>query len=123
MRFDPRHNGPIEIRVSRAWCPVWERLRGQIYFGSDRFIKHHSVKGSVTPREVSREEWLVSRPSLEEVFGNIPEDRAVATAYREYGYRLREIADFLGVHYSTVSRRLKKQEKSGGSGGILYCKT
>ena len=37
--------------------------------------------------------------------------RAIATACREYGYRLREIADLLGVHYSTVSRRLKKQEE------------
>jgi len=27
-----------------------------------------------------------------------------------YGYRLREIADHVGVHYATVSRQLKKME-------------
>jgi DNA-binding MarR family transcriptional regulator len=36
----------------------------------------------------------------------------IATAYREYGYKLKEIADFLGVHYSTVSRRLHDHESS-----------
>jgi hypothetical protein len=28
----------------------------------------------------------------------------------EYGYRLREIADYLGAHYTAVSRRLRALE-------------
>jgi len=35
----------------------------------------------------------------------------VAEAY-EQGYRLNEIAAYLGVHYATVSRRLKRIEQS-----------
>jgi DNA-binding MarR family transcriptional regulator len=31
-------------------------------------------------------------------------------ANRQYGYRLAEIADYLGVHPATVSRRLKQAE-------------
>jgi hypothetical protein len=31
-------------------------------------------------------------------------------AYRAYGYRLADIAQHLGVHYSTVSPRLKEFE-------------
>jgi len=91
--------------------PVWQKLKGQIYYGSDEFIEQHVPEGSHTLREIPREQRLVSRPPIEDIFGATPEERAIATAYREYGYRLREIADFLGVHYSTVSRRLKKQEK------------
>ena len=90
---------------------VWEGLRGQIYFGSDAFIAQHIPESSDAFHEIPREQRLVSRPPIEDIFGATPEERAIATAYREYGYRLREIADFLGVHYSTVSRRLKKQEK------------
>ncbi len=32
-------------------------------------------------------------------------------AYRQYGYRLREIAEHLGVHEVTVSRRLTHAEQ------------
>jgi putative transposase len=42
----------------------------------------------------------------------------VAAAYREHGYTLREIAAHLGCHYSTVSRRLRREEQA-----LLQCKT
>ncbi|MCH6556991.1 MAG: helix-turn-helix domain-containing protein, partial [Nitrospirae bacterium] len=32
-------------------------------------------------------------------------------AYRRYGYRLAEIAAYLGVHYATVSRHLARSER------------
>jgi putative transposase len=35
----------------------------------------------------------------------------IHAAYRRHGYRLAEIADHLGVHYATVSRRLKTAEQ------------
>jgi len=37
--------------------------------------------------------------------------RLIHEAYRRHGYRLAEIADYLGVHYATVSRRLKAAEQ------------
>ena len=49
-------------------------------------------------------EW---RPSLEALLEN-GQDRGLAAA-RSHGYRLREIADHLGVHESTVCRRLSKK--------------
>jgi REP element-mobilizing transposase RayT len=90
--------------------PVWGKLKGQIYYGSDEFIERHIPEGSRAFREIPREQRLVDRPPIEDIFRTTSEEHAIATAYREYGYRLREIADFLGVHYSTVSRRLRKQE-------------
>ena len=33
-------------------------------------------------------------------------------AYRRYGYRMIEIAEHLGVHYATVSRRVRRAEKA-----------
>jgi DNA-binding MarR family transcriptional regulator len=35
----------------------------------------------------------------------------IATAYRMYGYTLTQIAEHLGVHYATISRRLRKLER------------
>jgi DNA-binding MarR family transcriptional regulator len=39
-------------------------------------------------------------------------ERAIVQAYKEHGYRLREIADHLGIHYATVSRKLTQMEQS-----------
>ena len=91
---------------------MWEKLRGQIYLGSDAFVEQHTPEGSTAFCEIPREQRLVNRPSLQEVFASVPGENAIATAYREYGYKLKEIADFLGVHYSTVSRRLHAHESS-----------
>ena len=46
------------------------------------------------------------RPPLEEILANVAPDRALRAA-RIHGYRLGEIAAALGVHESTVSRRLR----------------
>ncbi len=91
----------------------WEKLRAQIYLGGDKFIEEHMV-GGASIKEVPREQWKPVRPSLEKLFRG-KEMNAIGVAYREHGYRLREIAQHLGVHYATVSRRLKRLEsRSGG---------
>jgi len=90
---------------------VWQKLRGQIYYGSDEFIAQHVPEGSQALREVPRKQRLVNRPAIEDIFKATSQEQAIVAAYRDYGYRLKEIAAFLGVHYSTVSRRLKKQEE------------
>ena len=55
-------------------------------------------------------------PSLGEIFGG--ERLPVATAYRQHGYTLAQIAARLGCHYSTVSRRLRREEH-----WLAECKT
>jgi REP element-mobilizing transposase RayT len=91
---------------------VWERVRGQVFFGSDAFVEQHMPEGGNALPEVPREQRLVNRPSLADLFASASQRSAVAKAYRMHGYRLNEIASFLGVHYSTVSRWLKKMEES-----------
>jgi hypothetical protein len=59
-------------------------------------------------RDIPRRQTQASRPPLKDLFqrrGN--EGHLIALAYRQYGYRLREIAEHLGVHEVTVSRRLR----------------
>jgi len=92
---------------------VWDSLRGQIYMGSDEFIERHPPHAIDSLPEIPREQRFVNRPSLEDIFASAEEGRAIAAAYRQHGYLLREIAAHLGVHYSTVSRRLQKREALG----------
>jgi len=58
--------------------------------------------------ELARRERFMARPSLAEIFAaavsRTARRRAMRAARYRHGYRLREIAEHLGVHYSTVSR-------------------
>jgi putative transposase len=89
----------------------WDKVRGQIYLGSEAFIEKHSIGNGTELAEVPRAQWQALRPALEQILGK-KSQRSIDRAYREHGYRLKEIAQYLGVHYSTVSRRLKESEAS-----------
>lgn len=86
-----------------------ERL-GEEVFLRDRF-------GCELLAEVPRVQIEPLPPPLEQLFA-AADKTPIATAYRQHGYTLREIAEHLGCHYSTVSRKLRDQEKR-----MRECKT
>ena len=91
----------------------WEQVQGQIYLGSEDFVARHQPDRMLA--EIPRRQTQAKRPRLQNVFERRgSRDQQIATAYRRYGYRLREIAEHLGVHYATVSRRLKRAEQTTG---------
>lgn len=67
---------------------------------------------AVTSREVPSRQRNLGRPSLEEIFLESEREEGAYQAVFEYGYRLREVGEFLGVHYSVVSRIVKRIEQS-----------
>lgn len=70
------------------------------------------MKGKERIKEIPRIERFVGRPPLKEIFGEIKtkslEIKGMYAAHVQYGYTLKEIGDFLGIHYSTVSKLLKE---------------
>jgi putative transposase len=84
----------------------WRDLRGKIYLGSERFARVESAPNEPIA-EVPRLQWQPVRRPLDEIFDRHGR-QAIGVAYREEGYRLREIAAHLGLHVSTVSRRLRE---------------
>ncbi len=64
-----------------------------------------------------------SRPGLELLLETDDLDASIARAYMEHGYRMKEIAAFLGCHYSTVSRRIRRFEARGAPPPSVACKT
>lgn len=90
---------------------IWEALRGQIYLGGDAFVA--GVAGrSGELQEIPRVQRLVDRPDLRAILrGRARQDPAtIARAYHMHGYTMKEIAKHLGVHYATVSRRIRRYE-------------
>lgn len=97
------------VREGMGQASPWEHLRGQIYLGSEPWVAQHQPNRVI--KEVPRTQTQAHRPSLTELFSSTRgRDRALVQAYRQYGYRLWEIADHWGVHYATVSRHLKRAE-------------
>ncbi len=70
--------------------------------------------------EIPRAQIEPLAPPLAEIFAHHPEV-AVFIAYRRHGYTIGQIANHLGRHYSTVSRRLKREEAAALA--MRECKT
>ena len=88
----------------------WDQVTGQIYLGGEDFVARHQPGRKI--REIPRRQTQAHRPSLVVLFQRRrAQNQIIHEAYREYGYRLAEIATHLGVHYATVSRRLKTAEQ------------
>lgn|SRR5581483_2726638 len=86
----------------------WADVIGQLYYGDEQFIAG-VAKPALSPEVPRRQRQPVRPPLRQLVMEDTPE--AIGRAYREYGYRLAEIAQHLGVHYATVSRRLQQFER------------
>jgi putative transposase len=87
--------------------PAPLRLRAGVYAATETYLRERLSDGERI-EEVPRRQWQPIPPPLDEVFEQ--GGRPIAVAYRQYGYSLREIAEHLGCHYSTVSRRLRREE-------------
>lgn len=93
------------------------RIRGE-RLGRQDFLRAPFGFDSPLP-EVPRVQFEPLPPTLAELFEQ--EGRPVATAYRRHGYTLGQIAQHLGCSYSTVSRRLRREETELAS--VTDCKT
>ncbi|HET8760127.1 MAG TPA: transposase [Nitrospiria bacterium] len=100
----------------RAPQRPWDALRNQIYLGTETFVDSLPLTPT-SMAEVPRAQRHRQRPTLAALLRTRrPSPQAIAVAYREHGYRLREIADHCGVHYATISRRLRAAEDGAGAG-------
>lgn len=88
----------------------WRQLKGQIFFGGARFMSmmQDRLGEQKDIGEIPRAQRYPGRPPLSEIFsvGTSKRERnlRIRHAHRGYGYTMQQIAEALGVHYSTVSR-------------------
>lgn len=94
---------------------VWESLRAGCLLGSDPFIETMRAKLIESPlnQNVLRRERDAARPSLERIFQNVADksdrDRCIHDGVRTRHYKLQEVADYLGLHFSTISVIAKRE--------------
>ncbi len=94
---------------------IWQDVKGQCLLGEEEFAESliDYVKGYRDIKEIPKSQRYADRPRLNVLFdeGTIKNktkrNKAVREAVERYGYTQKEIADFIGIHYSVVSRLLK----------------
>jgi len=87
-----------------------EEMEGQILLGEegfiDKFKDHLTDKEKI--KEIPRAQRFVSRPPLSSLFSadetTTVRNKHISAAHIKYGYTLKEIADHINIHYTTVSK-------------------
>ena len=100
---------------------VWEGLRGGVILGTDGFVE--KLKPLLRKRspmtEIPRRERLAARPELAGLFAGVKDkparNEAIYQAIRIHGYTLEAVAEFVGLHYSTVSVIASRVAKGRGN--------
>ena len=92
-------------------------LIGQCLFETEKFVAEmvDYAKGYREVPEISREQKFLIRPRLEELFTNaIREDtkkrnKIIILAVYEYGYKQKEVAAFLELYFTSISRIISEE--------------
>jgi len=108
----PREYQAFVLSGIKAASPL-KAVKGQLFLGQDNFIDKikHLMSGKENLKELTRKQRYITRPSLKEIFKDKKSKaQAMYEAHQQYGYTLKDIAEYSGVHYSTVSRVIKRIE-------------
>ena len=94
---------------------IWKDLKSQSLLGEPGFVDQliEYLRGHEGINEIPKSQRYMNRLSVEEIFKdgkNVKKksDLRIADAVVRWGYSQREIADYLSLHYSTVSRLLNE---------------
>jgi putative transposase len=90
----------------------WEKLKSQIFLGSEYFVEslQRKIGSDTSLHEIPFAQKRALPKPLAQIADEYPRDDAIAQAYASGGYSLKEIGDHFGLHYSRVSRIVKKQQ-------------
>lgn len=92
----------------------WNDLKGQCLLGEGPFLEKlfPLLKDKSVLKEIPRVQRFADRPALEDIFHDTEDrtqrDAAIFKACNEYGYTQAQISAATGLHYSTVSKIIKK---------------
>jgi putative transposase len=101
------------VRAGLGLKSPWEELQGQILLGEEAFVdSHRDLLHDQQPiKEIPRTQRYLNRPKLTTLFlkerNKAERKKQIYRAHIQHGYTLKAIADYLGIHYTTVSKVIK----------------
>lgn len=119
------NRNPVEaVRAYREFVKqgknvdIWKDVTAGVLLGSESFVQslRPLLRDPKENRASRREERLATRPSLKKLFSEVKDkatrNERIHAAVRTHQYTLQEVADQLGLCYSTISVIAKRIEQS-----------
>lgn len=109
----------VQEGIERDSDGMWRDVKAQSILGEDDFVDGLTAyaRGKHGDADIVRSQRFLGRPALETLFpkeilkDKQKRNKAIAEAIEGHGYLQREIADHLGMHFSSVSRIMRTAEK------------
>lgn len=95
---------------------IWSEVKGQAILGGEEFIEKlgDHIRKHKDIFDIPKSQRYVNRPGLEKIFtekvleAKEKRNKRIGEAVEKYGYTQREIADHLGLYFTSVSRLMKQ---------------
>ena len=106
------------VQDGRGTASPWAQVEGQVVLGQPHFVETLKplLADKARVQEIPRAQRLVARPALGEILRakrvvvRDERDQAVWEAHVQYGYSLTAIGQHLGLHYTTISKIIERQQ-------------
>ncbi|MDH3746183.1 MAG: transposase [Acidobacteriota bacterium] len=92
-------------------------LSASVILGTPAFVESFGplLRDRSDLKEIPRIQRHVARPGLSQLFATVRDkdqrNRKISVAYLDYGYTMKEIADALGLHYTTISHLVTRSKR------------
>jgi hypothetical protein len=105
------------VREGISARTIWENVRVQSILGGEDFVEglEEYVKGNKNIPEIAKSQRYMNRPTLQQLFkvevirDKRKRDKKIVEAVEDFGYSQREVADNLGMHFSSISRIMRRK--------------
>jgi len=98
---------------------IWKNLSRQIYLGDEKFIERMQKKLEKKSADVNipQVQRRPPAPTLDVIWKNSRgRDQAIIAAYKTGEYSYTQIAEYFGVHFTTVGRIIRKSPRNRTAG-------
>ncbi|MEO5343692.1 MAG: transposase [Gammaproteobacteria bacterium SHHR-1] len=102
---------------------IWGDLNQQIYLGGEVFVERVQAQHAELSETVGVPKAQKSRPAVSlDQLASLHDSRndAIVAAYATGAYSYQQLADFFGLHFTTVGKILRRARQAQNSGGLNH---
>ena len=101
------------VQEGKGQPSPWESLKNQVYLGDEKFVEEMQrlIEPDKSLDEIPKNQKRKMARALEE-YDKLADTRneAIYNAFVSGGYKMKEIGEYFGLHYSSISKIVKEME-------------